>query len=147
MMKNKVLWICALLMIIGISSCSNDDGVVSSDNDGKNIIGTWLLVSSSGGWAPEVEYEPGEITLTFTGDGKVKVDNRREGYYPFTPGIYNYSFEQIERSIFSGEPETVLLIEGSSSLSNYYSLTYEKDLLHLSEQAYDGMCYTLKKIG
>ena len=121
---------------------NNDDSNFTFDNYREDIIGTWQLVCSSGGWTPRVNYEPGEITLTFKGNGEVEVVNKRENSGTFPSGTYDYSFVTIERSIFTGEPETVMLLD-----LGYYSFNYEDGLLHLSEQAYDGGGFTIKKIG
>ena len=140
MKRNGLLWLCAVLMlVVGMSSCSSDDDIYR-----KDMIGTWQLVHSYGGWSPRVDYDPGEVTFTFTADGEVKIVNKRNGYSPFPTGIYDYSFVKIERSIFTGEPETVLLIDCFPD--RHYSFNYEDGLLYLSLQAYDGDGYALKKV-
>ena len=151
MKKNFLLWMgVVLIMVIGMSSCSSDDGIESFDHNvsegvisSENIIGTWQLLKYSGGlFGRSVDINPGEITFTFTKDGKVNIINKRREQYPFATCTCNYSFVTNDRSIFTGEKETALSIGGG-----IFHYTYSEGMLCLAEEMYDGYCYALKKIG
>lgn len=131
-----------------INNYDNNYVKTFSGNNKEDLIGTWHLLSSMGGWSPRVDYSPGEITVTFTRNGEMKVVNKREGQQPFPTATYKYSFVEIEKSIFTGKPETVLSIDNGSPYSVCYSFSFdnEQGVLYLSQEAYDGMGYSLKKL-
>ena len=151
MKKSFIFWMgVALMLAVSMSGCSSDDDSVGGfgNNDKENFIGTWHLLSSMGGWSPKVEYSPGEITVTFTRNGEMKVINNRESQHPFPTATYKYSFVDIENSICSGKPETVLSIDNGAPFANLYSFNFDKEqgMLYLSQEAFDGMGYSLKKL-
>ena len=119
-----------------------------SGNNQEDLIGTWHLLSSMGGWSPKVDYSPGEKTVTFARNGEMQVVNKKEGQQPFPTTNYTYSFVEIEKSIFTGKPETVLSIDNGGSYAELYRFSFdnEQGVLYLSQEAYDGMGYSLKKL-
>ena len=119
-----------------------------SGNNQEDLIGSWHLLSSMGGWSPKVEYSPGDITVTFTRNGEMQVVNKREGQQPLQTTNYKYSFVEIEKSIFTGKPTTVLSIDNGGPSAELYSFSFdnEEGMLYLSQEAYDGMGYSLKKL-
>ena len=148
MKKNFLLWIGIMLMMaVGMSSCSSDDEIEPfGDKSGESIIGTWQLLNYSGGFTGRsVDINSGEITFTFTKDGKVNIINKGEEHFPFPTGSFNYSFVTNDRSIFTGEKETALFID--RGICQYLHFTYCEGILYLSEEMYDGYCYALRKIG
>ena len=148
MKKKSLLWISALLlMLAGLSSCSKDDDysyvqVFSNNNDKENLIGTWHILHYSNGWGMKEDYEAGEVTVTFTKNGEMQVFNKREDQRPFPTGTSTYSFVDIERSIFTGEPRTCI----SFGFLFTYSYTFDKGFLYLSQEAFDGAGYSLRKL-
>ena len=70
MKKSFLLWMgVALMMAIGMSSCSSDDDDYSyvqefGDNNNKeNFIGTWHLLHYYTGWGIKEDYEAGRLLL------------------------------------------------------------------------------------
>ena len=143
MKKKSLLWICAL-MLAGLSSCSKDDVQEFGDiNNKENFIGTWHLLHHSNGWGMKEDYEAGEVSVTFTKNGEMQVINKRDDQRPFPTGKSMYSFVDIEKSIFTGEPRTCI----SFGFLFTYSYTFEKGFLYLSQEAYDGDSYTFRLAG
>ena len=149
MRKNFLLWMgVALMMAIGMSSCSSDDDDYSyvqefGDNNNKeNFIGTWHLLHYYTGWGIKEDYEAGEVTVTFTKNGDMQVINKRDDQRPFSTGNMAYYFVDIEKSIFTGEPRTCM----SFGYFFTYSYTFDKGFLYLSQEAYDGDGYTFQKL-
>jgi len=148
MKKKSLLWISALLlMLAGLSSCSKDDDYsyvqeFSNNNDKENLIGTWHILHYSNGWGMKEDYEAGEVTVTFTKNREMQVVNKREDQRPFATGKWTYSFVDIERSIFTGEPRTCI----SFGYFFTYSYTFDKGFLYLSQEAFDGDSYTFQKL-
>lgn len=154
MKKNYLLWMSVvLMMVVGMSSCSKDDEIESFDDNyskgvisNESIIGTWQLLNFNGGFSGKsVDVNPGEITFTFTKEGKVYIINKGGEHIPFPTGTFNYSFVTIDRSIFTGEKETALFID--EGRCQYFHFVYSEGILYLSEEMYDGYCYALKKTG
>ena len=146
MNKKLVMMMCFLLMIIS-AGCSSDDEIEPfDDNPSESIIGTWQLLNYNGGFSGKsVDINFGEITFTFTKDGKVNIINKGEEHFPFPTGSFSYSFVTNDRSIFTGEKETALFID--RGICQYLHFTYSEGILYLSEEMYDGYCYALRKIG
>ena len=148
MKKKSLLWISALLlMLAGLSSCSKDDDYsyvqeFSNNNDKENLIGIWHILHYSNGWGMKEDYEAGEVTVTFTKNREMQVVNKREDQRPFATGKWTYSFVDIERSIFTGEPRTCI----SFGYFFTYSYTFDKGFLYLSQEAFDGDSYTFQKL-
>ena len=149
MRKNFLLWMgVALMMAIGMSSCSSDDDDYSyvqefGDNNNKeNFIGTWHLLHCYKGWGIKDDYDAGEVTVTFTKNGEMQVINKRDDQRPFSTGNMAYYFVDIEKSIFTGEPRTCM----SFGYFFTYSYTFDKGFLYLSQEAYDGDGYTFQKL-
>jgi len=154
MKKNYLLWMSVvLMMVVGMSSCSKDDEIESFDDNhsegvisNESIIGTWQLLNYNGGFSGKsVDVNPGEITFTFTKDGMVNIINKGGEHVPFPTGTFNYSFVTNDRSIFTGEKETALFIDGG--ICQHFHFAYSEGILYLAEEMYDGYCYALKKIG
>ena len=146
MRKSMIFWMfAAVLTITGLTSCSDDDDFYEKDyNNYKSaIVGTWYLVYHYSGWGGITDYNVGEITVTFTKKGEVKVVNKREDQRPIPTSTFPYSFKKIERSIFTGEPATVITFNDSSL---YYSINFDNGVLYISSEAYDGYGYALKKM-
>ena len=147
MKKSIIFWmLAAVLAMTGLTGCSDndDDFYVKDYNNYKSaIVGTWYLSSHSSGWGGITDYNKGEIIVTFTNKGEVKVINNREDQRPIPTSTFPYSFKKIERSIFTGEPSTVIYFNDSSF---YYSIIFEKGVLYISEEVYDGDGYALKKL-
>lgn len=142
MKKKSLLWLSAFLLML--AGCSSDDYVQEfGSNDKENFIGTWHMKSYSSGWGGTQEYDAGEITVTFTKKGKVKVVNKREDQSPIPTNTYSYTFVDIERSIFTGEPRTCISI---SFVHSPFSYSFDKGFLYLSQEAYDGFDYSLQKV-
>ena len=140
-MRTKVfLWMSLLLLSLTcFSSCSNDED--EDNNVGKSeIIGTWYLVGASDGWGGYEEYDEGEITITFTEDGKMQIVNTREDQQPFATGTRQYHFTDIEESIYT---------HGSRPAISWgflpYSYVFRDGKLELDAEAYDAPGYTLKR--
>ena len=146
MKKNSILWMFAVLTIL-LAGCSSDDEIEPfDDKSSESIIGTWQLLNYNGGFSGKsVDINLGEITFTFTKDGKVNIINKGEEHFPFPTGSFNYSFVTNDRSIFTGEKETALFIDGG--ICQYFHFTYSEGILYLAEEMYDGYCYALRKIG
>ena len=147
MKKAIIFWMCtAVLTITGLTSCSDSDDDVILVKDYNNyksaIVGTWYLTSHSSGWGGKTDYNAGEILVTFTKKGEVKVVNNREDQSPIPTSTFTYSFKKIERSIFTGQPGTVIYFNDSSF---YYSINFDEGVLYLSAEVYDGGGYALKK--
>ena len=147
-MKKNLLWMTMfLLILVGLCNCSKDDDYsyvmdFSNNNDKENLIGTWHILQYYSGWGGSEEYEAGEITVTFTKNGEMKVVNKREDQRPFPTGTWRYSFVDIEKSIFTGESRTCI----SFGYFFIYSYTFDKGFLYLSQEAYDGDGYTFQKL-
>ena len=137
MKKKSLLWLSALLLML--AGCNGDD----YSNDKDNFIGTWHMMSYSSGWGGSRKYDAGEITVTFTQKGKVKVVNKREDQSPIPTNTYSYTFVDIERSIITGEPRTCIRISFGHCPFSY---SFDKGFLYLSEEAYDGFDYSLQKV-
>ncbi|MBQ8948621.1 MAG: hypothetical protein IJV25_05025 [Prevotella sp.] len=135
MKKSIFLWLITLvLMITGLSSCSNDDGF-------SDIIGTWYLVSYNNGWGDISTFDEGEITVTFTSDGVVRIVNNREDQSPLPTGTRTYSFKEVGQSIYTGESKPGITFDGYL----VYSFDVFEETLHISAEAYDGPGYGFKK--
>ena len=148
MKKKTLLWLSVLLlMLAGLNSCSKDDDYnyvqeFGDNNNKENFIGTWHLLHFSNGWGMKEDYKAGEITVTFTKNGEMQVINKRDDQRPFPTGKLVYSFVDIEKSIFTGEPRTCI----SFGFQSTYSYTFDKGFLYLSREAYDGDGYTFQKL-
>lgn len=133
-----------LLAIAGLSGCSDDDySYVEEfdDNIQENMIGTWHIVGYYNGWGKKEEYNAGEVIVTFTKDGMVRVINKREDQHPIRTSTFAYFIVDIEKSIFTGKPRTCI------SFGYFlYNFTFDKDILYLSMEAYDGDGYALRKL-
>ena len=129
-------------MVAGCNSDEYDYVQEFSSNDKENFVGTWHMMSYSNGWTGTQEYKAGEITVTFTKKGKVKVVNRRDDQSPISTSTFSYSFVDVEKSIYTGEPGRCISFGSLSS----YSYSFDKGYLYLSQEAYDGMSYTLQKL-
>ena len=147
-MKKFLFRLAAVVLILaGLSSCSKDDDYdyvqeFSNNNDKENLIGTWHILHYSNGWGMKEDYEAGEVTVTFTKNGEMQVVNKREDQRPFATGKWTYSFVDIERSIFTGEPRRCI----SFGYFFTYSYTFDKGFLYLSQEAFDGDSYTFQKL-
>lgn len=145
MKKKSLLWLSAfLLMVAGCSGDDYDYVQEFSSNDKENFIGTWHMMSYSSGWGGSHKCDAGEITVTFTKKGKVKVVNKREDQSPIPTNTYSYSFVDVERSIITGEPRTCISI--SFGFGSPYSYSFDNGVLYLSQEAYDGSSYSLQKL-
>ena len=132
----------ALATIVGLSSCDKDDDEVV--NNEETFVGTWYVESCTGGFAGKtVKYSANEVIIAFDADGKGEVVNNREDGQPFASGTFNYGFKDIEESIFDHEPTTCISFDNYFSL---YSFSFDGDKVYLSQEAYDGFGYTLKRI-
>ena len=150
MKKKRVLLLSVLLLTL--AGCSNDDESeldgynyvqeFRDENSKDNFIGTWHVLHHGNGWGLSEEYEAGEVTVTFTKNGEMQVFNKREDQRPFPTGTSTYSFVDIERSIFTGEPRTCI----SFGFLFTYSYTFDKGFLYLSQEAFDGAGYSLRKL-
>lgn len=151
-MKKSYLLLGMLMLTIGLGSCSSDDDdyvdVLSDSNIQKDIVGTWHLVFYGNGWGSKEEYNPGEVTITFTKDGEMKVISHRKenNPFPFQTGTYQYTFVEYEHSIFSEGLTTSLVIGTGSYLDGYYHYSFEEGMLYLSLEAFDGPRFTLRKL-
>lgn len=149
MKQTIILWMCAaVLSVAGLTSCSDSDDedvifVKDYNNYKSAIVGTWYLASRSSGWGGITDYHEGEIMVTFTNKGKVKVVNHREDQRPIPTSTFTYSFKKIDKSIFTGEPSVVITFNNSSL---YYSIDFDQGVLYLSAEAYDAGGYALKKV-
>ena len=142
MKKSILLWMSAMLMLsVGMMSCSEDEAL---DENHKNIIGEWQLLNYRGGFSPiNVDLEPGEVMVTFTKDGVVRVNGKEGNYgFPLLTGTYNYSFE--EKTPYKAKESTTVLVI-SSSINDYY-FHFEDGMLLLSDGVYDGFEYKFKKV-
>ena len=149
MKKTIIFWMCAaVLSVVGLTSCSDsddDDVVLVKDyNNYKNaIVGTWYLASHSSGWGGRTEYNIGEIMVTFTYKGEVKVINNRKDQSPIPTSTFTYSFKKRDNSIFRVIPSVVITFNNSSM---EYSIDFGQDVLYIFAEAYDGDGYVLKRI-
>ena len=145
MKKCMIFWMfAAVLAMTGLTSCSDDDDLSVKDYNYKSVIvGTWYLASHSSGWGGITDYNVGEIIVTFTKKGEVKVVNNREDQRPIPTSTFTYSFKKIKRSIFTGEPATVITFNDSSF---YYYINFDNGVLYISAEVYDGDGYALKKM-
>ena len=85
--------------------------------------------------------------LTFTKDGEIQITNKINEQFPFPTGTYKYSFVEIEKSIFTGNPATVLLIGQDLYWGGcHYSFSYKDGTLLLAQEAFDSFNYILKKV-
>lgn len=127
----------SVLLSLGmLCACSSDD-----DNF-KDIFGTWYLVSYGNGWGGIRTYDEGEITVTFTSDGVVRIVNTREDQLPLPTGTRTYSFKKIGKSIYTGESKPGITFDGNF----VYSYDVVEGMLHISAEAYDGPGYGLKRV-
>lgn len=141
-MKSKVfLWVSLLLFSFTcLSSCSEDEDDSYADKSG--IIGTWYLIGASDGWSGYSGYkhfDEGEITITFSQNGEMKVVNTREDQQPLATGTRPYHFTDIESSIYTHEPR-----QGVNWGVLTYSYTFKDGKLQLYAEAFDAPGYTLK---
>lgn len=149
MKQTIIFWICAaVLSVAGLTSCSDsddDDVILVEDynNYKRAIVGTWYLASHSSGWGGRTDYNEGEILVTFTQNGEVKVVNRREDQRPIPTSTFTYSIKKNDKSIFTGEPSIAICFNDSSF---YYSIDFDKGVLYISAEAYDGDGYEFRKI-
>ena len=118
----------------------------TGDNSKENFIGTWHILKYRNGWGSERDFYSGEITVTFTAGGEMKVNNKRERQYPLSTGSYRYYFEDIERSILDGKPRTIISIGSGGPFDGHYRFAFENGMLFLSAEAYDGESFALKKL-
>ena len=149
MKKSFLLWMIAMLMLsVGMTGCSSDDDGIdfeSLDDNHKNIIGEWQLVNYYSTWVLTTDVEPGEVTLTFNKNGVVRINNNDNKYAFFHPtGSYEYYFKEVMPD-YAKEPRTILVIDSNFLISDY-GFYYDNDLLILSDRAYDGFNYRLKKV-
>ena len=147
MKKYLYILMSAMLMVMSAGCSSDDDDYsyvqeFSNNNDKENLIGTWHILHYFNGWGMKEDYEAGEVTATFTKNGEMQVVNKREDQRPFATGKFTYSFVDIERSIFTGEPRTCI----SFGFLFTYSYTFDKGFLYLSQEAFDGAGYSLRKL-
>lgn len=149
MKQTIIFWMCAaVLCVAGLTSCSDSDDedvifVKDYNNYKSAIVGTWYLASRSSGWGGRTDYNAGEILVTFTKKGEVKVINNREDQRPIPTSTFTYSFKKINNSIFTGEPSVVITFNNSSL---YYYINFDQGVLYISAEAYDGDGYALKKV-
>ena len=140
MRTKAILWMSLLLFSLAcLSSCNEDDddnNVVKSE-----IIGTWYLVGASDGWGHYKEYKEGEITITFTTNGKMQIVNKREDQQPLATGTRQYHFIDIEESIYNHEAK-----RGISWGFLPFSYVLRDGKLELDAEAYDAPGYSLKRI-
>ena len=120
MKKSYFLWISALLILVGgISSCSNDDESETNlkevvfENNPTTLNGIWHMVSASFGLGGTESYQAGEITITFDETEKtMKVENRKNihflknGNYTFKTTIeksriYTYQWVDVENQVIT----------------------------------------------
>ena len=142
-MKKFTMWALVALMLAGLSSCNDEDDESKLSNNRTKFIGTWNLVSYYSGWYGEEKCNPGEITVTFTWDGDVKVVNKRVDQHPIPTGTYTYSFVDVKSSIYTGEPGECISLSFGSLLFSY---KFEDNSLYLSAEAFDGPGYALQKV-
>ena len=137
-MKSKVfLWVSLLLFSFTcLSSCSEDED--DNNADKSEIIGTWYLIGASDGWGGYKNYDEGEITITFSQNGEMKVVNTREDQQPLATGTRPYYFTDIESSIYTHESR-----QGVNWGVMTYSYTFKDGKLQLDAEAFDAPGYTL----
>ncbi len=148
-MKKQSIFLTLMLLAVTMLAGCNDTGVIDEpvENTKKSMVGVWQLLNYNGGFTGQsVDIEPGDVTITFAEDGEMKVDKQTELQVPFPSGTTTYSFVEIERSIFTGKPRRVLAIGTPSPWRMYYSYTFQEGMLVLSEEAYDGYSYVLRKV-
>lgn len=147
-MKKFIFIMMSAMLIASSAGCSSDDDdysyvqEFSNNNDKENLIGTWHILHYFNGWGLKEDYEAGEVTVSFTRNGEMQVINKREDQLPFATGKSTYSFVDIEKSVFTGEPRTCI----SFGYFYTYSYTFDKGFLYLSQEAYDGDGYTFQKL-
>lgn len=115
MKRSYFLWLSALLILVGgISSCSNDD---ESETNLKEVVyesnpttlnGTWHMVNANYSFGGTETFQAGEMTITFDETEKtMKVENRKNirwlksGNYSFKTitekkRIYTYQWVDVE---------------------------------------------------
>ena len=162
MKKSVLLWMSAMLMLsVGMVGCSNDEenidetanvsrgsNVMTMEEYKKLIIGEWQLLNCRGGYLSiNEDVEPGEVTLTFTKDGVVMINNDKKKYhFPFLTGSYEYSFDERIPYNKLKEPSTILVIGDNPVFSDYY-FSYDNGIILLSPfETMDGYDYRLKKV-
>lgn len=164
MNKSFLFWMIAMLMLsVGMVGCSSSDdenidetvnvsrgsNVMTMEEYKNIIIGEWQLFNCSGGYITiNEDVEPGEVTLTFTKDGVVMINNidDKKYHFPYSTGSYEYSFKEIVIPNKSKESRTVLVIDSNFLISDY-DFYYNDDILILSPHGvacfYE---YRLKKV-
>ena len=140
-MRTKAfLWMSLLLLSLTcLSSCSSDD---DDDNNvvESEIIGTWYMVGASYAWGDYKEYNEGEITITFTNDGKMQVVNTSEDQNPFATGTHQYYLTDIKESMYYHGLRPCISWGGMP-----YSYIIKDGILELEAEACDATVYTLKR--
>lgn len=136
-MKSTILF---LLLIVTLTSCSNDDTPILI-NDPNSEESSWTMTNIYGGFAGiDDDYESGEIIWNFDKEAQVlTVDNSIGDDAPITSGLdsgnYDYHVE-------SEEEIDYLFIDGYNS-GEY---TVDSDTLIIDQDAgADGFRFTLER--
>ncbi|MBE6333050.1 MAG: hypothetical protein E7070_12280 [Bacteroidales bacterium] len=90
------------------------------------------------------DYALGDVTFTFSKNGKLNIVNVREDQSPFRSQTANYTLTTVDCSIYDHESRTALTLSVVGSLP--YIMDFNGELLYLSPNAYDGGGYTLQKV-
>lgn len=144
-MKRTIEMILMTLLIVSAATfvgitlmgCSSDD----EDNNSNELIGIWYLIGYNDGWGHIEDFNEGEIVVTFTKDGEVKIVNKREDQHPLPTSTQTYTLSIIESSIYTHEKRPGISFNGGLIYSYYFI----DGMLHISAEAYDGPSYGLKK--
>ena len=146
MRKALLLRLIAIMMAMGaLCGCGDNDSDRPLGGVRKELIGTWCITSAFSGWGGMTEYEAGDVTVTFTGNGEARSVNRRDDQRPVTTGTRSYELIIIESSIFTHEPVTAIVFSGPEWTSQPFTLNFVEGSLHLSQEAFDGIGYTLRR--
>ena len=125
------------LILFAMMACSSDD----VDYKINELVGTWNLVGYNNGWGQIDEFNEGEILVTFTRDGQVKIVNNRADQRPLPTSTLTYTLSMVESSIYNHEKSPGISFDGGL----LYSYGFIDGKLHLSAEVFDGPGYSLKK--
>ena len=150
-----------LALCTSFSSCNNDDESgfntdnVNYESNPKNLNGTWHMVSASFGFGGTVEYQAGEISVTFNdATMTINVENKKNTAF-LKSGNYTYEITTEKRQIYTYqlvdvEYQVVVIhysVEASGNRDVRYIYSFHDGMLVLdSGMASDGPGYYLKKL-
>lgn len=155
MEKGKLLWMCAaLLLAIGLSSCSSDDDFSSDGLTGNDLTGRWDIVRATYGLGGIQEYQDGELRIIFNNSSKcLTVQNN--GIPFLKSGNYLYNTQTEQRRILNNEFDkeyqvNVIIIHYSDEVFGNqevkYTYFFRDGMLILDGGiAYDGPGYFFEK--